>query len=376
MLADEAREDIKLILIGINRAGECLIQLAPDLNNRIDTIRFEKNPVDKIKELISKGESVLNISIKCKEQIAERSFGSFHVAQMLCKAVCIAQEITEKQSNHVDVNVPIESVISTQMAELARVFSPITKAFAAGNRNRRDGRAPYLMLLRWLSATENGALQMDEICMQYPQFKVSISQISDKGYITRLLKNNEGLTNAFYYDETAKLLAVEDPKYIFFLKNTNWDSFAKEMGFKNTRNDVKFDFALSFSGAKRAYAQALADFLEENEYSVFYDKNAAADILGHDLDSYFAPIYESEARYVIAMIDSTYPNKVWTAFESEKYKHRFGENAVIPILFEDVNPLPSDPLFNKGYDRIDSKDGDMYGQISRIGQLLMQKMNL
>lgn len=42
VLADEMREDIKLILIGINRAGECLIQLAPDLNNRIDTIKFEK----------------------------------------------------------------------------------------------------------------------------------------------------------------------------------------------------------------------------------------------------------------------------------------------------------------------------------------------
>lgn len=376
VLADEAREDIKLVLIGINRAGECLIQLAPDLNNRIDTIRFERNPAEKIKELISKGERVLNISIRCKEQIAERSFGSFHVAQMLCKAVCIAQEITEGQSNHVEVDVPIETVISSQMDELARVFSHLTKTFAAGNRNRRDGRAPYLKLLRWLSETENGVLQMDEICMRYPNYKASIRQISDKGYITRLLKNNENLTKAFYYDRLAKLLAVEDPKFMFYLRNIDWELFAREMGFRQGQDNQKYDFAISFSGAKREFARTLCEYLEENEYSVFYDENAVADMLGQDLDSYFEPIYKSEARFVIAMIDSTYPNKVWTAFESDKYRSRLGENSVIPILFEDVNPLPTDPLFKKCYARIDSTNTDLLGQISHIGQLLIQKMNL
>lgn len=77
VLADEARKDIKLILIGINRAGECLIQLAPDLNNRIDTIKFEKNPEDKIAELIRKGEDVLNISINCIDEIVKNHMAAF-----------------------------------------------------------------------------------------------------------------------------------------------------------------------------------------------------------------------------------------------------------------------------------------------------------
>ena len=43
-LADEERTDTKLIVVGINKAGDSLVSFAPDLNNRIDTIRFETNP--------------------------------------------------------------------------------------------------------------------------------------------------------------------------------------------------------------------------------------------------------------------------------------------------------------------------------------------
>lgn len=375
VLADEAREDIKLILIGINRAGECLVQLAPDLNNRIDTIRFEKNPEEKVLELVSKGECVLNIDIRCKDEIVANSFGSFHIAQMLCQAVCIAQNITESQSTKVTVDIPFGVVVSNQMQELSRVFAQPTKTFAAGNRNRRDGKAPYLMLLRWLSETENGALQMDEIYSKYPKYKVSINQISDKGYISQLIDRNDSVSKVLYYEPAAKLLAVEDPKFIFYIKNINWEQFAREMGFKQGRRDTKYDFALSFSGEKREYAKMLFEYLTENEYSVFYDEDVTADLLGKDLEKYFAPIYKSEATYVIAMLDSSYPHRVWTVFESEQYKTRFGTNSVIPIVFEDYTPSPFDLINRIGYERIDSTDSDVASQITRIGETLISKMN-
>ncbi len=376
VLADESREDIKLVLIGINRAGECLVQLAPDLNNRIDTIRFEKNPKDKILELISKGEKVLNVSISSKEQIAERSFGSFQIAQMLCKAVCVAQDIIESQTELTTIDVPFESVVANQMQELSRVFSPIAKLFAAGNRNRRNGHAPYLMLMRWLSETENGSLQMDEVYMSHPKFKASISQIADKGYITQLIEKNDSVAKVLYYEPGAKLLVVEDPKFIFFIKNIDWEKFAKEMGFNQVQTDTQYDFALSFSGEKRVYAQKLFDYLSENELSVFYDKDLAADIWGKDLEDYFTPIYESEARYVIAMIDASYPKKVWAVFESEKYKKRRGDESVLPILFEDFIPSPLDSLYSKGFERIDSTDPDIDGQVARVGEMLIKKISL
>ena len=67
-LADEEVEDTKLILIGINKAGDTLIKFADDLNNRIDTIRFEVNPEDK-KLKYSEGETAmfLNMDVISKE---------------------------------------------------------------------------------------------------------------------------------------------------------------------------------------------------------------------------------------------------------------------------------------------------------------------
>lgn len=174
VLADTARADTKLVLIGINKAGECLIQLAPDLNNRIDTIKFEKNPEEKIEELITKGEDVLNITITCKKEIVGNSYGSFHIAQMLCKTLCIDQRITEQQRDRIEISAPIKNIIHIKMQELARVFTPTTRTFAAGNRNRRDGRALYLRLLIWLSEADDGALQMNEVSMVHPQLNISI----------------------------------------------------------------------------------------------------------------------------------------------------------------------------------------------------------
>lgn len=46
-LADEEEEASKLVLVGINKAGDSLVSFAADLNNRIDTIRFEANPEER-----------------------------------------------------------------------------------------------------------------------------------------------------------------------------------------------------------------------------------------------------------------------------------------------------------------------------------------
>jgi Cdc6-like AAA superfamily ATPase len=42
VLADEERQDSKLVLVGINRAGQNLIDYAPDLLNRVEVIRLGK----------------------------------------------------------------------------------------------------------------------------------------------------------------------------------------------------------------------------------------------------------------------------------------------------------------------------------------------
>ena len=376
--ADEGRINMKLVLIGINRAGESLVKLAADLNDRIETIKFQKNSKDKVLELIEKGENALNVSIQCKQNVVRESCGSFNIAQMQCKTICISQNITERAKNQCSITTSITEAITQKMQELDRVFKRPVQLFAVGNRNRRGGRATYLRFLMWLAESDEGAIQMNDISLRHPQYKASINQIADRLYISQLIANHEEISNILYYETNSKLLAVENPKFIFYLKHLNWDQFAKEMGFNLEECKTKYDFAISFAGERREYAKMIYTQLTENEFSVFYDEDLdiSADILGRDLDKYFEPIYKADATYIIALIDNTYSQKIWPAFEMSKYKKRFKEGSVIPIIFEDFYPSPVDLLYKKGYMRIDSTKSDIQQQIEKIVKHLIVKMNI
>lgn len=84
-LADEESTGSKIIIVGINKAGDSLVRFALDLNNRVDTIKFETNTKDRVLQLIQKGEDALNIKINNREDFAVDAQGSFHIAQILCK---------------------------------------------------------------------------------------------------------------------------------------------------------------------------------------------------------------------------------------------------------------------------------------------------
>ena len=49
LLADREDKQSKIIVVGINKAGQSLINYASDLTGRIDTISFEANPEEKPK---------------------------------------------------------------------------------------------------------------------------------------------------------------------------------------------------------------------------------------------------------------------------------------------------------------------------------------
>jgi len=66
-----------------------LIHFAPDLFNRLDVIRFDSNPPRKVHELIEKGERALQCRINIAKEIVKASEGSFYLAQMMCKEVCL-----------------------------------------------------------------------------------------------------------------------------------------------------------------------------------------------------------------------------------------------------------------------------------------------
>lgn len=338
VLADEERADTKIVIIGINRAGESLLSFAPDLSGRIEVIKFEVNPDDQVKRVVELGCAALNIEMSTTSDIVSAADGSFNIAQMLCHDACLVAGVTETSEQTQSVEASFELVRERVLDRLAGSFYRRAEVFAKGKKLRREGRAPYLQMLRWLSLSEEWSIDLDREMSKHPTLRGSVSQVVEKGHLENLLRDEASqLGDLLHYDRDSRVLAVEDPKFFFFIKNLAWNRFAERLGYFDVTFSSRYDFALSFSGADRDIAGALFDELSELEHQVFYDKNEQDRILAENVEEYLAPIYKSEATYVIAILGRDYPKRIWTKFESEQFKRRFGENAVIPIWLADVD---------------------------------------
>lgn len=374
ILADTGNEKSQLILIGINKAGDQLIRFAHDLGLRIDIFKVESNPVEKIEELITKGEGALNVIIRDKRNIALKAQGSFHIAQVLCHSLCIEAGVTETQATTVAIDHSVDVVIERVMADLTRQFMTPAVEFAQGTKIRREGRAPYLHILKWLSEGDDWSLDLQEAIRAHPEHKASISQVIDKGYLETLLREKSGVLGShFHYEATMRVLSVEDPKLIFFLRNLIWRKFSKNVGFSADYFGGEYDFALSFAGADRAIAKRLFEILSEREVSVFYDENEQFRIVARDVEEYLAHIYRSAARYVVPLLSTNYPNRIWTKFESDQFRERFGQESVIAVRFRDTQPGFFSEEHRYGSLSIDPA-ADMEQELQRIAQVLCQRL--
>ena len=371
-LADEEQPGSKLIVVGINKAGDSLVRFAADLNNRIDTIRFETNPDELVQELVGKGEQALNIQVNAKTELVTDCHGSFHIAQMLCREVCLSAGVLEASNQPRALDVSLELVRERVLNELGRAFWEHARKLATGPRLRREGRAPYLHMLRWLAESEDWSLQLDQALAQHPDHRGSVGQVIDKGYLQEYLLANPELQEVIHYDPSTRMLGIEAQKFLYFLRNLIWNKFAKQVGFISAEFKGRYDFALSFAGSDRDVAEALYNRLCESELAVFYDKSEQHRILANNVEDYLAPIYRSEAQFIVALLGPDFPKKIWTKFESDQFKQRFGENGVIPIWFADVQLGMFDESKRVGGVTFD-RSKDFAVQIDEICQLLVKE---
>ena len=371
VLADEEDTSSKVVLIGINRAGQSLVDAAPDLLHRIDVIRFGATTIEKLHELVTAGERALDCRITIKDEIVNEAAGSFAMAQVLCMEACIQAGFTVQQDHLVDIPTSLPAVRESVLKDLATRFFSVARDFATGNKLRKEGRAPYLHLLKWLSTTPDGVLDTREALAAHPDLKPSVNQVLEKSHIYTLLSSTEGLADLIHYKN--ELLVVEDPKMLYFVRHLIWSKFARQVGYYSVAFSSKYDFALSFPGEDRVIAEAIFHGLEQSDIAVFYDKNEQHRILANDVEEYLAPIYRSESRFVVALLSKEYPKKIWTKFESQQFRERFGSDAVIPVWFSDCSPSVFDESTRKGgimYDR----SFDMKEQVQKIVDLLVSKL--
>jgi hypothetical protein len=374
LLADEERDDTKIIVVGINRAGESLLSFAPDLGGRIEIIKFTINPDDRIKRVVELGSEALNTDVPIIDEIVKAADGSFNIAQMLCHDAFLTAGVTSTAPVRADLNTSFELVRERVLDRLAGLFYKRAEVFAKGKKLRREGRAPYLQILRWLAESDDWTIDLDREMAKNSRLRGSVGQVVDKGHLeNHLSEQDETLGGLLHYDPQARVLAVEDPKFFFFIKNLSWNKFAERIGYFDVTFESRYDFALSFAGADRDVAELIFEGLSELEHEVFYDKNEQARILAENVEEYLAPIYKSEATFVIVILGPEYPQRVWTKFESDQFKERFGDNSINPIWFKDVNYSSFDISREYGGETID-RSQPLEPQVAGIASRLAEKL--
>lgn len=372
-LADEEAEGTKLIIVGINKAGESLIRFAKDLVNRIDIVSFEANPPERVEMMIAQGEEALNIHIGIRESIVNDAQGSFAIAQMLCQETCLANGITEVQETRTTTQVSFEVVLSKAMDRLGGSFLPVAMSFASGTKLRREGRAPYLHMLRWLAEGEEWSIDLERTAAMYPTLKRSVNQVVEKGHLSTVLAGDPDVGAVLHFDPDTKVLGAEDPQFVFYIRHIAWRKFAERVGYLNVEFESPFDFALSFAGANRDLAARISERLIEAELAVFYDKDEEHRILAENIEDYLGPIYRSEATYVVPLMSSEYPHRIWTRFETKQFKDRFGERSIIPLWFSDLPPAAFGADREVGGIVFDAS-ADLDSEADRIASLLVAKI--
>ena len=373
VLADEENKNAKLIILGINRAGENLINFANDLVNRIDVIKFETNPDYKLHELITKGEEILNIDINIKSEIVEASYGSFYLSQMLCHGVCIYEDIRESAPERLLTRLSFELVKTKVWNRLHKVFGERCKQFCTGTKLRKEGRAPYLHILNWLAHCEDWTLSLRDATRSHPELRGSVTQVLQKDYLQSIIEQNKEIRDVLFFSQDAAQLTIQDPQFLFYIRNISWKKFAIQLGFLAVEFESKYDFAISFAGTERDIAESIAKKLQENEIEVFYDRFEQHRILAEDVEDYLQPIYESEASFVIVLLSAEYPKRIWTKLESDSFRERYKTDSVIPIWFSDALPGMFDDSRRKGGVTFD-KNQPLESQVDAIVDLLIQKL--
>lgn len=372
--SDTADPTRKLVIIGINDAGRSLIESSRDVADRIEVVRFEVESEAQIKRLIAAGEEALNVSIQAKEAIAERAGGSFFVAQLLCLHACIDTGFTESNDAHHDIPTPYTTVQRRVVEREREKFGDSIRKFARGTKFRPGGRAPYLHILRWLSESSSWSISIPDQIIQHPSEKASVTVVLERGYLANLVRD-PSIAPLLHFDEKTRILSVEDPMLVFYLRNINWADFVREVGFKRVDYTESYDVALSFAGEDREYAQMLHDVLVDNGYAVFYDFAEQHRLLANDVEAYLGPIYESGSRYVVAVLGKSYGSKRWTLFEANKYRDLLDKGQVIPIWSVEVATSPFDEFGQKTGRLSYDPQGDLLVQAKTHGETISKKLD-
>lgn len=102
----------------------------------------------------------------------------------------------------------------------------------------------------------------------------------------------------------------------------------------------QYDIAMSFAGEDRQLVEQVANYLDLFQVSVFYDVWEQHKLIGEDLYTYLADVYEKRASYCAMFISQSYVTKAWPSHERQFAQSRAfasKEPYILPIRVDDAD---------------------------------------
>lgn len=107
----------------------------------------------------------------------------------------------------------------------------------------------------------------------------------------------------------------------------------------------EYDVALSFAGEDRSFVEDCVEILRSLNINVFYDNYEKEILLGKNLYSYLADIYQNRAHFAVVFVSKSYKEKRWTKHELEYItarKFMQSEEYLLPVKLDEteINEIP------------------------------------
>lgn len=135
----------------------------------------------------------------------------------------------------------------------------------------------------------------------------------------------------------------------------------------------QYDVAISFADKQRDIAEAIAQKLQAQNVTVFYDKFEQSALWGKNLRVELAQIYQHKCKFIVILLSQEYFTSYWTAYEMTMIMERFlsdtSNNIILPVRIGDFKQTTSSPITNLGYVHMEGR------KIDRIIELLLKKLD-
>lgn len=221
--------EICFIVIGVWREKNRLIYYNGDLAGRVVSVDADAWSPDELQEVISAGESLLNISFDRTflEDMINNAFDTVYLVQEACLAACQADGVHQTCATYMTVgtNSDAKSYIKEVVASQAGRYTAFIQNFSEGFQKTELDMYKWLLraVMSFEAETLEKGLRRGEVAAAIKQFHPNGENLND-GNITQSLQNTASLQVAknvrpiiLDYDQTSKTLNVVDRSFLIWL---------------------------------------------------------------------------------------------------------------------------------------------------------------